>query len=495
MKLANLAREIKARAATGRLDTDALDVTHDSRACRPGTAFVAIRGEKIDGHNFIPQAVEQGAIAVISEAEARHDAPAWIQVDDARAALAHAAASVYNHPSQELKLVGITGTNGKTTTAHLIDSIIRRAEGASAMFGTINHRIGRETVTAHNTTPEASDIQRMLRQAADAGCKSAVMEVSSHAIELGRAGHLSFAAAVFTNLTRDHLDYHKTMESYFAAKKKLFDGSLGSLPHASIINIDDEYGRRLVEAGGGKVITYGFGSEADVRTDSFDLTTRGLAFKATTPQGEIEIRSALFGRPHVYNILAATAAGLALGFEPDQAAAGVRDCESVAGRFEQVTSDETGERDFAVVVDYAHTDDALKNVLQTAREIVGNRGRVITVFGCGGDRDRTKRAPMGELAARLSDLAIVTSDNPRSEDPDRIIEEIEVGLRKPGRPYLKLSDRREAIFRAIGEAKAGDLVVIAGKGHETYQIIGDRTIHFDDREVAREAMDESARVY
>lgn len=469
-------------------------MTHDSRACRPGTVFVAIRGEKIDGHNFIPQAVERGAIAVISEREARAGAPAWIEVNSARAALAHAAASVYDHPSRALKLVGITGTNGKTTTAHLVDSIIRKAEGNSAMFGTINHRIGQETLTARNTTPEASDIQRMLRQAVDAGCKSAVMEVSSHAIELGRAGWLSFAGAVFTNLTRDHLDYHKTMESYFAAKKKLFDGSLGSLPRVSVINIDDEYGGKLVEAAGGKIITYGFGSEADVRTDRFDLTTRGLTFRVATRQGEIDIRSSLFGRPHVYNILAAVAAGLALGFSLDQAAAGVRDCESVAGRFEQVTTGETAERDFAVVVDYAHTDDALKNVLQTAREVVGSGGRVITVFGCGGDRDRTKRAPMGELAARLSDLAIVTSDNPRSEDPEAIIEEIEVGLRKHGRPYLKLIDRREAIFRAVGEARAGDLVVIAGKGHETYQIIGDQTIHFDDREVAREAMAEAARV-
>lgn len=501
MKLDELARLLNAKAVAGRLEGEVRDVTHDSRACAPGSVFVAVRGEKVDGHRFIPQAIGSGAVAIVSEQSAAASGDrnggstndilaraAWIEVTDAREALASAAAAVHGHPSERLKLVGITGTNGKTTTAHLIDSIIRVAEGTSAMFGTINHRIGDREETARNTTPEAADIQRMLAEAVTAGCQSAVMEISSHAIELRRAQGLKLAVAVFTNLTRDHLDYHKTMESYFAAKKKLFDGSLGSAPRASIINLDDEHGRSLLDEAKGETITYGFDSAADVSTDDFRLTAEGTAFTAITPAGQIEIASPLVGRPHVYNTLAAVATGLALGFSLEAAGRGVADCRLVRGRFEQVRLEEARGSEFTVIVDYAHTDDALKNVLQTAREVAQPSGRVITVFGCGGDRDRTKRAPMGEIAARLSDIAIVTSDNPRSEDPLAIIEDIEAGLKRTERPYLKLPDRREAIFRAIDEARTGDVVLIAGKGHETYQILGDSTIHFDDSEVAREAM-------
>ncbi len=259
---------------------------------------------------------------------------------------------------------------------------------------------------------------------------------------------------------------------------------------ASVINIDDEYGRKLLNTAKGRVITYGFSKDANVRTDEFEMSPRGLAYTASTPEGDVAIVSPLVGRFHVYNTLGSIAAGLALGAGLEQVARGIRECLTVAGRFEQVTPDNSHQPSFTVIVDYAHTDDALKNVLLTAREVAGSEGRVITVFGCGGDRDRTKRAPMGEIAASMSDVAIVTSDNPRTEDPVAIIEEIEVGLKKNGRPYVKLPDRREAIFRAIGEAQAGDVVLIAGKGHETYQIIGDRTIHFDDKEVAREAMAE-----
>ena len=488
MKLDVLATEINAIAVSGQLDLEALDVTHDSRACAPGSIFVAIRGEKNDAHRFIPQAVERGAIAIISELpSASENGPVWIQVADARAALARSAAAVHGHPSRRLKLVGITGTNGKTTTAHLIDSIIRASDGTSAMFGTITHRVANEAAVALNTTPEASDIQRMLGRAVIAGCSSAVMEVSSHAIELHRADALQFALAVFTNLTRDHLDYHRTMESYFSAKEKLFNGSLGSQPRASVINVDDEYGRRLFKSARGDRMTYGFGNRSDVGTDDFTLSPSGLSFTASTPAGRVEIVSALVGRFHVYNILAAVASGLALGASLDDIARGVAECSTVPGRFEQVTLSGALRTPFAVIVDYAHTDDALKNVLQTAREVAGS-GRVITVFGCGGDRDRTKRAPMGEIAAAMSDVAIVTSDNPRTEDPEAIIEDIEAGLKRASRPYVKLTDRREAIFHAIGEAREGDVVLIAGKGHETYQIIGERKLHFDDHEVAREAM-------
>ncbi len=488
MTLVGLAQEIKAIAVTGRLDIEALDVTHDSRACEPGSVFVAIRGEKTDAHRFIPQAVERGAIAVISEVPCQSEkVPAWIQVDDARSALARSAAAVQGRPSQCLRLVGITGTNGKTTTAHLIDSMIRANEGTSAMFGTITHRVGNDAAAAQNTTPEASDIQRMLRRAVDAGCRSAVMEVSSHAIELHRADALKFAVAVFTNLTRDHLDYHVTMEHYFAAKEKLFNGSLGCEPGASVINVDDEYGPRLFKSAKGDRITYGFGKRTDVGTDDFKLSARGLAFTASTPSGRVEVVSSLVGRPHVYNILAAIATGLALGASLEGIARGIAECPTVSGRFEQVTLNDSRQMPFIVIVDYAHTDDALRNVLQTAREVAGT-SRVITVFGCGGDRDRTKRAPMGALAASLSDIAIVTSDNPRTEDPEAIIGDIEQGLKSVARPYVKLTDRREAILYAIDEAREGDVVLIAGKGHEAYQIIGEQRIHFDDHEVAREAM-------
>jgi UDP-N-acetylmuramoyl-L-alanyl-D-glutamate--2,6-diaminopimelate ligase len=495
LKLADLAKELPALQVTGNLAAAALDVTHDSRACKPGTVFAAIRGEKFDAHQFIPQVIHQGAVAIISEQDGKEfpASPAWIQVPEIRAALAQAAAAIYGHPSSRLKVVGITGTNGKTTTAHLFDAIIRAAEKTSAMFGTIQHRIGDYVEVAKHTTPEAADIQRMLAQAVEASCQSAVMEVSSHAIELHRADHLQLAAAVFTNLTRDHLDYHKTMESYFASKEKLFTGALGHEPKASVINIDNEYGRKLLEVASGEIITYGFAGDAYVRTDEFKLSAGGIGFTAITPQGRVEIVSTLVGRPHVYNILAALATGLALGFDLRDCAAGIADCKTVAGRFEQVLVEPPLTVDFAVIVDYAHTDDALKNVLQTAREVVGDRHRVITVFGCGGDRDRSKRPVMGEVAASLSDVVIVTSDNPRSEEPLAIIEEIEVGLKKSQRPYAKFADRREAIFQAINEARQDDLVVIAGKGHEDYQILKDRTIHFDDREVARQAMLERAK--
>jgi len=488
LKLYELKEILDVTEFTGAGDAEAIDVTHDSRESGPGVVFAAITGDKFDGNDFAARALEMGTVGIISQRPAPPGVrAAWIQVPDARRALARAAAAVHDWPSRKLKVVGITGTNGKTTTTHLVDSIIRQAEGRSAMLGTISYRIGDEATEAHHTTPEASDIQRFLSRAASSGCRSAAMEISSHAIELMRAHDLRLAAAVFTNLTRDHLDYHKSMEAYFAAKSKLFDGSLGAAPLNSIINTDDEYGRKLASTAHGRLITYGLG-DADVRAARYDTSESGLEISVVAPGGRFEIKSSLVGRPHAYNILAATAAGIALGFDTETIARGVDDCRMVAGRFEQVVGEASTAAGFRVVVDYAHTDDALLNVLKTAREITGTTGRVITVFGCGGDRDRTKRAPMGEIAGRLSDFVIVTSDNPRSEDPASILNEIEPGLRRSGREYLKIQDRREAIFRAIQEARAGDLVLIAGKGHETYQIIGTTRTHFDDREVAREAM-------
>ncbi|MGH9764509.1 MAG: UDP-N-acetylmuramoyl-L-alanyl-D-glutamate--2,6-diaminopimelate ligase, partial [Blastocatellia bacterium] len=461
MKVSELVKEIGPVIIAGPITGEVLDVTHDSRLVRPGSAFVAISGANVDGNAFAQAAVEAGAVAVISEGPALPLGGAWIKVSSARAALAWAAAAIHGHPSRKLKLVGITGTNGKTTTAHLVDAIIRRAEGTSAMLGTINYKIGDEIVPAPHTTPEASDINRMLATAVARGCKSAVMEVSSHAIDLHRATALHFAAAVFTNLTRDHLDYHKTIEKYFNVKKRLFSGAPACLPDASVINIDDEHGRILTTVAGGKITTYGLvwtDPKPDIYADRFNLTESGIEMTARTPIGDIEIKSSLVGRPHVYNILAAIGACIALGFTAQEIAEGVHACTTVAGRFERVTVEGADAIGLRVVVDYAHTDDALKNVLQTARDVAAG-GRVITVFGCGGDRDRTKRAPMGEIAAALSDVVIVTSDNPRTEDSETIIRDIEAGLVKSHKNYMKMTDRRKAIFQAIHEAHPGDLVI------------------------------------
>ena len=464
-------------------------VTHDSRRVVSGGIFVAIEGARSDGNIYVGEATKRGAIAVISEKPTPSGfSEVWMQVKDARAALAQAAALVHGIPSRQLKLVGITGTNGKTTTAHLVESIFRAAGEVPAMMGTISYRIGDEEVTAEHTTPEASEIQDFLRRAVEAGARYAVMEVSSHAIDLRRVEGLEFAVAAFTNLTQDHLDYHRTMEEYFAVKRRLFDGGIGTVPARTVINLDDPRGAELKAIGGGSVITYALEAAADVTTDSHAFGLDGLCFKAHTPQGEIEIDSPLVGRPHAYNILCAVGIGLALGLQSNVIARGIAECRRVAGRFERAN---TAEDDITVVVDYAHTPDALVNVLRTVRDAVGSgQARVITVMGCGGDRDKTKRPVMGEAAARLSDRVIATSDNPRSEDPAAILADIEPGLKKFATPYEMLIDRREAIFRAIAQAAPGDVVVIAGKGHEDYQVLASGKIHFDDREVAREALAE-----
>jgi UDP-N-acetylmuramoyl-L-alanyl-D-glutamate--2,6-diaminopimelate ligase len=465
------------------------DVTHDSREARAGSLFVAIRGAKFDAHQFIGRVMEQGALGVMSESARPVDfAGAWIEVADARAALAQAAAAVQGHPSRELKLVGITGTNGKTTTAHLLAAVCEAAGERVAVLGTVGYRIGEEQFKADHTTPEASAIQRFLRRAVGAGCTVAVMESSSQALDLRRCDALNYSIAVFTNLTRDHLDYHGSMEDYYQAKLRLFDGRLGAPPQTSIINLDDAYGVRLaseLKERGARVVTYALDAEADVRARAVEYTLEGMRFSLRAMAAESRVTSPLVGRPHIYNMLAATATGLALGYELGVMVRAFETCVGAPGRFERVAH---AVGDFAVVVDYAHTDDALKNVLRTARDVVTKEGRVITVFGCGGDRDRTKRAPMGEAAASLSDIVILTSDNPRTEDPEAILADTEVGLRTVNKPYVKIADRRAAIFRALAEARDGDVVVIAGKGHEDYQIIGTQTIHFDDREVAREAL-------
>jgi UDP-N-acetylmuramoyl-L-alanyl-D-glutamate--2,6-diaminopimelate ligase len=484
--LGALARAIGGELEGGDKHAGVLDVTHDSRQVREGWLFVAIRGEKSDGNRFAEDVLKQGAVGVVSERERPANfGGGWIRVEDARLALALAAAEVHGHPSRELKLVGITGTNGKTTTAYLVASVVEATGITSALISTVEYRVAGERMPALHTTPEASDVERLLRRAIEAGCRVAVMESSSQALDLRRCDTLRYEVAAFTNLTRDHLDYHGTMEAYFKAKRRLFDGSLGEPPRASVLNVDDEYGARLYEEltrAGRRVLRYALDGEAEVTARDVEFSFAGTRMTLRTPEGEREVVSPLVGRPHVYNILTAAACAHALGIGLEATAAALATCVGAPGRFERV--EHAG--DFAVVVDYAHTDDALRNVLRTARDVA--RGRVITVFGCGGDRDRTKRAPMGEAAASLSDVVIATSDNPRTEGPEAILRDVEEGLRASNRPYLKIVDRREAIFRAVKEARPGDIVVIAGKGHEDYQIVGTEKRHFDDREVAREAL-------
>lgn len=468
----------------------AKDVTHDSRQAREGTLFVAIKGATVDGRRFVEDVMRRGSVGIVSE----FDPPggfsgAWLKVKDARIALAKAAAVINGDPSHDLDLVGITGTNGKTTTTYLCFALAESAGQKPAMLTTVEYRIGEKSEPAVRTTPEASDTNHFLREAVDSGCTMAVMETSSQAIDLHRCDWLRFKVAVFTNLTRDHLDYHKTMENYFDAKKKLFDGRLGEKPGASVINIDDEWGAKLAEelrSAGERVVTFSQKSAAvaaDLTAENIEVSLiRGTSFVLKTPKGEKQITSPLVGRPHVYNMLAATATALELGYDLDSISRGLSTCVGAPGRFERVPHEDN----FAVVVDYAHTDDALLNTLQTARDLT--KGRIITVFGCGGDRDQTKRRPMGEIAAQYSDLVIITSDNPRTEDPLKIIAEIEVGVKEKNSTYEIISDRREAINRAVSLASTDDVVIIAGKGHENYQLIGSDKFHFDDREVAAEAL-------
>ena len=478
--------ELTQAKATGDQTRLVTDVSHDSRRTGKDALFAAVSGALFDAHKFVPQVMAQGAAGVLSERAAPTDFNgAWLQVADIRRAMALAAAEVHGHPSRELQLCGITGTNGKTTTAYLVASIPEAAGELVAMTGTVEYRLGRERFKADRTTPEATDMQRLLRQAVEIGCRTAVMECSSQAMDFHRCDELEYAVAVFTNLTRDHLDYHQTMENYWYAKQRLFDGRLGSRPRTSVINVDDPYGVELadkLEREGLRVVRYAVKAHADVTAHDAEFSLDGMKFQLLTSGTEREFRSPLVGAPHIYNTLAAVASGLSLGYSLDVITAALENCAGAPGRFERVPHD----GDFAVVVDYAHSDDALLNVLRTAREVV--KGRIITVFGCGGDRDRTKRAPMGEAAGALSDVVILTSDNPRTEDPERILCDVEEGIKKTGMPYRKIPDRSEAIHAAIAEARSGDLVLIAGKGHEDYQIIGRDVFHFDDKEVARAAL-------
>jgi len=426
-------------------------------------------------------------VAIASEDAAPSGIPAsigWIRVPDGRKGLAIAAANFFDHPADALKLAAVTGTNGKTTTTSLIDSIIKASGAKTGLLGTVAYHTPRGDYPAPNTTPESVDLQGFLAEIRDEGGRYATLEASSHALSMDRLWGCRFAAAVFTNLTREHMDYHKTFEDYFAAKRKLFEGTGAGAPEFGVLNADDGYSPRL--AGLAKsTLTYGIEKSADISSRKFNLTFSGLAFAVQTPKGKLQIESALVGRINVYNILAAIGAGQALGFSNEVIEQGIRNLKSVSGRFQRVDAGQP----FLVVVDYAHTDDALENLIKTARELNPD-GRIITVFGCGGGKDRTKRPVMGDVSGRLSDLTILTNDNPRQEDPVKIIGDIVVGLQKTAGKYMIEPDREKAVGLAIDEARAGDIVLLAGKGHETYQVLADKTLDWDDREVARQALRE-----
>jgi UDP-N-acetylmuramoyl-L-alanyl-D-glutamate--2,6-diaminopimelate ligase len=482
IRLVKLLRGIEAIGAAAHGDLEIAEVAYDSRKVRPGTLFVAIRGEKTDGNKFVSDAMARGAAAIVSEQTRPETLPAevpWIKVPDARKALAGVAANYFGHPAEVLKLVGVTGTNGKTTTSYLVDSILRAAGCEVGLFGTIAYRLVRETRPATHTTPESLDLQSFLADVVRAGGTHAVLEASSHALALDRLWGCRFAVAIFTNLTRDHLDYHKTFDDYFAAKRRLFEGTGMAPPGAGVINSDYEYGKQLAGLAA-RTLTYGLESGADITTRKPALSFSGLEFTAETPIGKIEVRSPLVGRINVYNILAAIGAGVALDLAREVIAAGITQLSSVPGRFERIDAGQP----FLVVVDYAHTDDALRNLLSTAKELHAG-GRIITLFGCGGDRDRTKRPLMGEAAGRSSDIVVLTSDNPRSEDPLLIINDAIVGVQRTKAKFLVEPDRERAIEIALDQARPGDIVLLAGKGHETSQVLRDRSIDFDDRKMAR----------
>ena len=464
-------------------------VEYDSRRVKPGGMFVAMRGESSDGNRFIDQAISAGAVAVVTDSAAEKARPgvAWAVVPNGRRALARVSANFYRKPAERIAVAGITGTNGKSTTAFLVESILAAAGRKSALIGTIEYHVAGKVLPAPHTTPEALELNRFFSEALGWGATEAVMEVSSHALAQERVFGVPFDVAVFTNLTRDHLDYHKTMEEYFAAKRILFEGCGTDAPRAVVTNVDDEAGAKLAEFSRKRssvVLKYGW-ERGDLHAEKVEITTRGTRFDLVTPEEKIAIFSALIGRVNVYNILAAAGTGYARGCGARAIAEGIDKLACVPGRFERVDCGQP----FTVVVDYAHTDDALRNLTALGRELVSAaKGRVLTVFGCGGDRDRKKRPLMGEAAGRGSDFVVLTSDNPRSEDPVAIINDAVVGVQKTGVRYSVEPDRRKAIALAIGEARPGDIVLLAGKGHEKVQVTQEGPVPFDDLEVARAAL-------
>lgn len=463
---------------------------YDSRKIRPGNAFFPFPGERVDGHSFIPQAAAAGAAAIVSERAAEKGfEDRWATVRHGRRALASAALRFYGRPDRSLRLTGVTGTNGKTTTVYLIDSLLRAAGRVTARLGTIEHRVGDRAAPAVNTTPESLDIVRFLAELRDIGGSDATMEVSSHGLEIGRVFGMDFHTAVFTNLSQDHLDFHGNMADYAAAKRRLFEGAGGAAPRFAAVNIDDEMGRGLLRGSKSETLSYGRTPAADVAATAFETGFEGVRFTAETPAGKISVVSRLHGAFNVGNILAAIAAALTLGVSREQIERGLRETPAVPGRFEPVDEGQP----FLVIVDYAHTPDALRRAVESARAILSRRGasgRVLTLFGCGGDRDRAKRPAMGRAAGKLSDWVLLTSDNPRTESPAQIISDAQAGLLQVSAAYAIEQERAMAIRTILKHARPKDIVLIAGKGHETYQDAGGVKLPFDDRETARRTLRE-----
>jgi len=475
MKLRDVLRDVPVRATNGAdLDAEITAVVSDSRLARRGSLFVAVPGIKLDGAKFVDGARAKGAVAIVAESAG------FIEVADARAALALIAANFYGRPADKLSIVGVTGTSGKTTTTKMIESIFDVAGGLVGLIGTIEYRAGDERLNADRTTPDAVMLQEWFAKMVDAGVRHAVMEVSSHALALKRTFGIRFAAAVFTNLSQDHFDFHKDFEDYFAAKRILFD-QIDTTRKTAVVNIDDEYGRRLANELGDAVVS--FGREGDIRPKDVVVDVGGLHGTIVTPRGELRIDSPLLGTPNLYNWLAAIGAAQAVGIDNATIERGIAALGVVRGRFETVSAPDGAP---TVIVDYAHKPDALEKLLHAVRDLDKNK-RLVVLFGCGGDRDKDKRPKMAAIAGRLADYTILTSDNPRSEKPEAILDDIERGM-PAGAAYARIADRRAAIKRAIGEGTADDVIVIAGKGHESYQVVGDQVIHFDDREEAEIAL-------
>ena len=472
----------------GNQDLEIKDIEHDSRKVTAGALFVCMEGVHVDGHKFIPQAREKGAVAIITEREM--EAPegmAVLRVPDLKQALHAIVPYFHDYPARSMRVIGITGTNGKTSISYMLRAMLRRMGCRVGLIGTIQIMIEDEVLPIHNTTPDVVDLQRTLAMMRDANMDYVVMEVSSHALDQNRVAGVEFDTAVFTNLTQDHLDYHKTLENYKKAKTILFD--LVARPgvkngKTAVVNIDDAAGQDMLSAAKCRHMTYAIHQEAVLKAENIQVLAGGAEFDIKVGDSRLPLKLQITGIFNVYNVLAAVGAAMAEGVPAPVIKACMEEFTSVPGRFELVR----GGQDFAVIVDYAHTPDGLENILHTARQIA--KKRIITVFGCGGDRDNTKRPIMGRIAAELSDYVVATSDNPRSEDPQRILDMVEAGVEEKigDKPHEAIIDRREAIFRAVELAERDDIVIIAGKGHENYQILKDETIHFDDKEVALEAI-------
>jgi UDP-N-acetylmuramoyl-L-alanyl-D-glutamate--2,6-diaminopimelate ligase len=482
MTLEELFRGVPVLLLSGNAQTEVGSLAYSSADVGPGGLFAALKGEKKDGFDFVPEALARGAAAILSDRSRPAGVEAaWIQVFDPREALALAAANFYGHPSRRLKLVGITGTKGKTTMTYLLEAIFRKAGFSVGVIGTINYRGPGFVREAKRTTPEAPDLQRMLAEMVDGGATHGIMEVSSHALDRRRVTGVAFDVAVFTNLSGEHLDYHLTMEDYFAAKKKLF--FLNSKKRTAVVNEDDPWGQKLITELPMTTITFGLSPAALVRAERYKLNGTGIEALIKHPGGQIGIVSTLSGRHNLYNILASFAVALALNIPPMIIRDGLASLSQVPGRFEKVPHSLA----FQVFVDFAHTEESLRGILETARDL--KPARLLLVFGAGGDRDKLKRPRMGEAAGQLADYVFLTSDNPRSEDPLAILHDIEKGVLKTGtKNYTLIADRREAIAKALGMARKGDIVLIAGKGHETYQEIKGQSHHFSDVETAREIL-------